>query len=88
MAFFLRWQGLKRAASSTWAKLRQRQRLALPLGGWMGGMIVPIGIYLAINAGRPTAIGWAAAMSTDTAFALGMLALVGWEFPTGSAPIC
>ncbi len=33
------------------------------------------------NAGRPSAHGWGAAMSTDTAFALGMLALVGPRFP-------
>ncbi len=40
-------------------------------------MLVPIAIYLAFNAGRSTAHGWGAAMSTDTAFALGALALVG-----------
>jgi len=38
-------------------------------------------IYLAFNAGRGSAHGWGAAMSTDTAFALGMLALVGPRFP-------
>jgi len=38
---------------------------------------VPIAIFLAFNAGRPSAHGWGTAMSTDTAFALGMLALVG-----------
>jgi Na+/H+ antiporter NhaA len=40
-------------------------------------MLVPIVIYLAFNAGKPSAHGWGAAMSTDTAFALGALALVG-----------
>jgi Na+/H+ antiporter NhaA/predicted DsbA family dithiol-disulfide isomerase len=44
-------------------------------------MLVPIAIYLAINGGRSSAGGWGAAMSTDTAFALGMLALVGRRFP-------
>jgi Na+/H+ antiporter NhaA/predicted DsbA family dithiol-disulfide isomerase len=39
-------------------------------------MTVPIAIYLAFNAGGPGAHGWGAAMSTDTAFALGVLALV------------
>jgi Na+/H+ antiporter NhaA len=47
----------------------------------LGGMVVPIGIYLAFNAGRQSAHGWGVAMSTDTAFALGMLALVGPRFP-------
>src|ERR1039457_6677953 len=47
----------------------------------MGGMIVPIGIYLLFNAGRPSEHGWGMAMSTDTAFALGALALVGRRLP-------
>ena len=37
---------------------------------------------------QASAHGWGAAMSTDTAFALGMLALVGPRFPTGCAPSC
>jgi Na+/H+ antiporter NhaA len=44
-------------------------------------MVVPVGIFLAFNAGRHSAHGWGVAMSTDTAFALGMLALVGKRFP-------
>ncbi len=44
-------------------------------------MIVPVLLYLAFNAGRPSAHGWGAAMSTDTAFALGALALVGRNLP-------
>ena len=43
----------------------------------LGGMLVPVAIYLAINAGHSSTHGWGVAMSTDTAFALGMLALVG-----------
>ena len=81
MAFFFLVAGLEARREFDMGELRQRQRLALPLAVGLGGMIVPIGIYLAINAGRPTAIGWAAAMSTDTAFALGMLALVGSGVP-------
>ena len=42
----------------------------------LGGMVVPVAIYLALNAGSSGAHGWGAAMSTDTAFALGVLALV------------
>jgi Na+/H+ antiporter NhaA len=61
--------------------LRARRRLALPLVVGLGGMAVPIGIYLAFNAGRATAGGWGTAMSTDTAFALGMLALIGAGVP-------
>ncbi len=42
----------------------------------MGGIAVPIVIYLAFNAGRPGGHGWGAAMSTDTAFALAAVALI------------
>jgi Na+/H+ antiporter NhaA/protein-disulfide isomerase len=44
-------------------------------------MAIPIGIFLAANAGKSSAHGWGVAMSTDTAFALGILALVGPRFP-------
>jgi Na+/H+ antiporter NhaA len=44
-------------------------------------MVVPVAIYLAVNAGQPSAHGWGIAMSTDTAFALGLLALVGRRLP-------
>ena len=42
----------------------------VPLVVALGGMVAPIAIYLAINAGRSSASGWGTAMSTDTAFAL------------------
>jgi Na+/H+ antiporter NhaA len=50
-------------------ELRDRRRLALPLAAGVGGMVVPVAIYLAANAGRPSAYGWGIARSTDTAFA-------------------
>jgi Na+/H+ antiporter NhaA len=62
-------------------ELRERSRLALPLAAGLGGMIVPVLLYLAFNAGHPSAHGWGTAMSTDTAFALGALALVGPNLP-------
>jgi hypothetical protein len=43
-------------------------------------MGVAIALFLAFNAGRPSAHGWGTVMSTDTAFALGLLALVGPRF--------
>ena len=42
---------------------------------------MPVAIYLAINNGHSSIDGWGVAMSTDTAFALGMLALIGPRFP-------
>jgi Na+/H+ antiporter NhaA len=81
MAFFFLVAGLEARREFDVGELRQRSRLALPLLAGLGGMIVPIGIYLAINAGRPSVHGWGMAMSTDTAFALGALALVGPGLP-------
>jgi Na+/H+ antiporter NhaA len=81
MAFFFLVAGLEARREFDMGELRERRRLALPLVAGLGGMIVPIAIYLAINAGQGSARGWGAAMSTDTAFALGMLALVGRQLP-------
>jgi Na+/H+ antiporter NhaA len=81
MTFFFFVVGLEARREFDMGELRDRRRLALPVLAGIGGMIVPIAIYLAINAGDSSAAGWGAAMSTDTAFALGMLALVGPRFP-------
>jgi Na+/H+ antiporter NhaA len=81
MTFFFLVVGLEARREFDTGELRQRTRLALPVLTGLGGMIVPIAIYLAVNAGRPSAHGWGIAMSTDTAFALGMLALVGRRLP-------
>jgi Na+/H+ antiporter NhaA len=81
MTFFFFVVGLEARREFDMGELRDRRRLALPVVAGIGGMIVPIAIYLALNAGRPSAHGWGAAMSTDTAFALGMLALVGRSLP-------
>src|ERR671927_74385 len=81
MTFFFFVVGLEARREFDLGELRERRRFALPLLAGCGGALVAIGIYLAFNAGRPSAHGWGAAMSTDTAFALGLLALVGPRFP-------
>jgi Na+/H+ antiporter NhaA len=81
MALFFLVVGLEARREFDMGELRVRSRLALPLLAGLGGMIVPIGIYLIANAGRPSAAAWGTSMSTDTAFALGALALVGRRLP-------
>ena len=81
MTFFFFVVGLEARREFDMGELRERRRLALPLAAGIGGMAVPVLIFLAVNAGKPSAHGWGAAMSTDTALALGMLALVGPRFP-------
>jgi Na+/H+ antiporter NhaA len=76
MTFFFLVVGLEAKRELDMGELRQRQRLTIPLVAALGGMAVPVSIYLAFNAGGPGAHGWGAAMSTDTAFALGALALL------------
>jgi len=76
MTFFFLVVGLEAKREFDVGDLRERRRLAVPVLAALGGMAVPIAIFLAINAGGPGAHGWGAAMSTDTAFALGALALL------------
>jgi Na+/H+ antiporter NhaA len=59
MAFFFLVAGLEARREFDMGELRERRRLALPVLVGLGGMIVPIAIYLAINAGHPSARGWA-----------------------------
>jgi len=81
MTFFFLVMGLEARREFDMGELRERDRVALPVLAGLGGMIVPAGLYLALNAGGPGAHGWGTAMSTDSAFALGMLALVGRHLP-------
>jgi Na+/H+ antiporter NhaA len=80
MTFFFFVVGLEARREFDLGELRERRRIALPLAAAIGGMAVAVAIFLAFNAGRPSAHGWGIAMSTDTAFALGLLALLGPRF--------
>jgi Na+/H+ antiporter NhaA len=80
MTFFFFVVGLEARREFDIGELRQRRRVALPILAGLGGMVVAVAIYLAANAGRPSTHGWGVTMSTDTAFALGLLALVGPRF--------
>jgi Na+/H+ antiporter NhaA len=80
MTFFFFIFGLEARREFDMGELRERQRLALPVAAGLSGLAIPVVIYLVMNAGRPSAGAWGASMSTDTAFALGMLALAGPRF--------
>jgi Na+/H+ antiporter NhaA len=81
MTFFFFVVGLEARREFDMGELRERRRLTLPVASGVLGMVVPVSIFLLFNAGHHSARGWGVAMSTDTAFALGMLALVGRRFP-------
>jgi Na+/H+ antiporter NhaA len=80
MTLFFFVVGLEARRQLDIGELRQRRRVALPILAGIGGMVTAVAIYVALNSGRPSVRGWGAAMSTDTAFALGLLALVGPRF--------
>ncbi|HWB37940.1 MAG TPA: Na+/H+ antiporter NhaA, partial [Rugosimonospora sp.] len=80
MTLFFFTVGLEARREFDIGELRERSRLALPVLAGTAGMLVPVAIYLAVNAGRASADGWGTTLSTDTAFALGVLALIGPRF--------
>jgi Na+/H+ antiporter NhaA len=76
MTLFFLVVGLEARREFDTGAFRERRRIALTVFVALGGMAVAVLIYLAFNAGGSGAQGWGVAMSTDTAFALGLLALV------------
>ena len=81
MSFFFLVVGLEARREFDVGEFRERPRIILPVLASLGGMAGAVGLYLAINAGRTSAHGWGVSMSTDTAFALGLLALLGRHAP-------
>jgi Na+/H+ antiporter NhaA len=81
MTLFFLVVGLEARREIDLGDLRERRQIVLPLLAGAAGMVVPIAIYLAVNAGGSGAHGWGTAMSTDTALALGLLAVVGRGVP-------
>ena len=61
--------------------LRSLRVAALSLAGAVGGMLVPVCLYLALMTGQSGMHGWGTVMATDTAFVLGSLALLGSRIP-------
>jgi Na+/H+ antiporter NhaA len=76
MTLFFLVVGLEARREIALGELRERRRIAIPVVAAIGGMVIPIAIYLGFNAGGHGAHGWGAAMSSDTAFALASVALL------------
>ncbi|WP_433288819.1 Na+/H+ antiporter NhaA [Micromonospora sp. CA-244673] len=81
MTLFFLVVGLETRREFDLGDLRDRRRFVLPSVAGVIGMLIPVLIFLMINHGGPGAHGWGVAMSTDTALALGLLALLGRGVP-------
>ncbi|MFE3165981.1 Na+/H+ antiporter NhaA [Streptomyces sp. NPDC059224] len=81
MSLFFFVVGLEARHEFDMGELRDRRWVLLSAVAGLGSMVVPALVYLAFNAGRDSAHGWGTAMSTDTAFALGILAVLGSRLP-------
>jgi Na+/H+ antiporter NhaA len=81
MTVFFLVVGLEARREFDLGELRDHRRLILPVTAGVAGMIVPVVVYLAINHSGAGVHGWGAAMSTDTALALGVFAVAGRGVP-------
>jgi len=84
LAIFFFVAGLELKREFVAGDLRAPRRAAVPIGAALGGVIVPAGLYLAVNLGADgdAARGWAIPTATDIAFALAVLAVIGRNLPT------
>jgi len=81
MTLFFLVVGLEISRELTVGELTDRRIVVVPALGALGGVVVPALIYLAFNPGAPESRGWGIAISTDTAFVVGVLALFGPRCP-------
>lgn len=82
MAIFFFLVGLELKREVLEGELSRPANVLLPAIGAIGGIVVPVGIYVAVNYGDPAGMrGWAIPAATDIAFALGILMLLGSRVP-------
>ena len=80
LALFFLVVGLEIKREFTIGRLATRRLAALPVAAALGGMLLPAAIYLALAPPR-LASGWAIPTTTDTAFAVALIALLGRRVP-------
>jgi NhaA family Na+:H+ antiporter len=73
--------GLEIKREFTVGRLASRRAAALPVAAAVGGMLLPALIYLAVAPSGPLAHGWAIPTTTDTAFAVAIIAMLGSRVP-------
>lgn len=83
MVIFFFLVGLEIKRELVLGELNSVRRAIVPAAAALGGMVVPVAIFLVIVPGGPAADGWGVPMATDIAFALGVAALAGPRVPVG-----
>jgi NhaA family Na+:H+ antiporter len=82
MAIFFFLVGMELKREFLEGELSRPANIMLPAVGAVGGMVVPVAIFVWFNSGDPAAMqGWAIPAATDIAFALGILMLLGQRVP-------
>ncbi len=81
MAMFFFVVGLELKREILVGELADPKQAILPIVAAIGGMVVPVLIYISINPEGHAFDGWGIPMATDIAFALGTLALLGKRIP-------
>jgi NhaA family Na+:H+ antiporter len=82
MTIFFLMIGLELEREIYHGELADIKNAILPIFGALGGMIVPAGLFLALNYGTITQNGAGIPMATDIAFAIGVLSLLGNRIPS------
>lgn len=83
MTLFFFVVGLEIKRELVTGELREARKAALPVVAALGGMLVPAGLYMALQAGQPGFHGWGIPMATDIAFVVGILVILGPRVPLG-----
>ena len=82
MAIFFFLVGLELKREFIEGELSRPANVMLPAIGAVGGIVVPVAIFVMMNYGDPESMrGWAIPAATDIAFALGILSLLGNRVP-------
>lgn len=81
MSLFFFVVGLELKREFIGGELRDIRKVVLPVGAAIMGMLVPAGIFFALNFGTEVSGGWGIPMATDIAFALALVYMLGDRVP-------
>ncbi|MFT4850953.1 MAG: NhaA family Na+:H+ antiporter [Roseivirga sp.] len=81
MAIFFFLIGLELKRELLVGEINTLKKAAFPFVAALGGVLVPVGLYLFLDVNPDTSKGWGIPMATDIAFALAILSTLGKRIP-------